>query len=455
MKEKIYLLKNKLGIDGAIAFTSLARIIQAVGGVISVVLVASLLTGIEQGFYYTFASILAIQVFFELGLNSIITQYVAYEVSNLRQVGNCYEGKAANLSRLASLLHFTVKWFSALALFAFLLLLGVGYVFFNYYFKSDVAVDWLFPWVLLSLGTTFNFLLSPIMAFMEGLGKVKEVAKIRMILQFVGLLLIWTGLAIGLKLYVGGISSIICIFILLYFILKMFFPILKNIYNQNITERVSYKIEIFPLQWKIAVSWIGGYFIFQLFNPVLFATEGPIVAGQMGMILTILNAVLALSFSWVSTKVPVFSGYIAQRDFVKLDKLFNITFTQSSLVNFLGMIGVFLIIFCVKYFDVTLNGKRLGDKFLPYLPLLFMMISFFMNHLISGWAVYLRCHKKEPMLVHSIVYGTLSCFSTFILGNYFGVIGITAGYCFISFCVAIWAYNIFTTKKKQWHFEGK
>lgn len=63
----------KLGIDKSIFFTSLARVIQAVGGVVSILFVARYLTGIEQGFYYTFGSIVAIQIFFELGLNGIIT----------------------------------------------------------------------------------------------------------------------------------------------------------------------------------------------------------------------------------------------------------------------------------------------------------------------------------------------------------------------------------------------
>ena len=75
---------SKLGIDKAIAFTSLGRIIQAAGGIISVLFVARYLTGVEQGFYYTFGSIVAIQVFFELGLNGIITQYVAHEASHLK-----------------------------------------------------------------------------------------------------------------------------------------------------------------------------------------------------------------------------------------------------------------------------------------------------------------------------------------------------------------------------------
>lgn len=454
MKKKIYLLKNKLGIDGAIAFTSLSRIIQAVGGIVSVILVASLLDGIEQGFYYTFASILAIQVFFELGLNGIITQYVAHETAHLKEVGNSYEGNETNLSRIASLLHFTVKWFSLLAVFVFILLLIIGFVFFNYYYKSETYVDWHLPWVLLSVGTTFNFIISPILAFMEGLGKVKDIAKIRVFQQVASLIVLWLGLIFGFKLYVGGISSIIGVLVLLVLLIKRFLPLLINIYKQSITEKVSYRIEIFPLQWRIALSWIGGYFIFQLFNPVLFATEGPIVAGQMGMTLSVLNAVLALSYAWVSTKIPVFSKYIAQKDYFNLDKLFNVTFAQSSIVNFSGLSGIFFTIFCIRYFDVYLSGKQVGDKFLTYLPLFLMSISFFMNHLIASWAVYLRCHKREPMLLNSVVYGVLSCFSTIVLGNKYGLLGITAGYCVVSIIIAAWAYFIFISKKNKWHLDG-
>ena len=72
-------IASKIGMDKAILFTVMARIFQGVGGIISVLLVATCLTGVEQGFYYTFGSILAIQIFFELGLGTIITQFVAHE----------------------------------------------------------------------------------------------------------------------------------------------------------------------------------------------------------------------------------------------------------------------------------------------------------------------------------------------------------------------------------------
>lgn len=65
--------------DKSIAYSSGALIVQGFTGVASVF--TSFLTGVEQGFYYTFGSILALQVFFELGLTGIMTQYVAHEAS--------------------------------------------------------------------------------------------------------------------------------------------------------------------------------------------------------------------------------------------------------------------------------------------------------------------------------------------------------------------------------------
>ena len=57
---KIFKVVNvKLGMDGAIAYSSLARVFQSFSGVISIFFIATFLTGEEQGFYYTFGSILA------------------------------------------------------------------------------------------------------------------------------------------------------------------------------------------------------------------------------------------------------------------------------------------------------------------------------------------------------------------------------------------------------------
>ena len=445
-------LASKIGIDKAIFFTSLARIIQAAGGVISILFVARYLTGEEQGFYYTFGSIVAIQIFFELGLNGIITQYVAHEVSFLRWDSKLVlVGEQKYLSRLSSLLHFCVKWYLAFAGALLVTLILVGFVFFGKYGNHE-NISWRIPWILLAVGTALNLLLAPILSFIEGLGKVKEVAKIRLYQQTIGLLIVWSGLALGAKLYVSGLNCLVAVSLIasiLYF--GDFRKLLVNIWCVALTDKVNYRHEIFPYQWKIALSWVSGYFIFQLFNPVLFATEGAVVAGQMGMTLAALNGIQSLSLSWITTKVPLFSGLIAQKNYAQLDKIFNLTLKQSVSINGLFLLVMLLGIFIIRYFHIVIGGMDLGNRFLPYFPMVLMMIPLFVNQFVNSWAIYLRCHKQEPFLLNSIVAGILCCLSTVLLGKYFGVLGITGGYCFITCAMSFWGRWIFVTKKKEWH----
>lgn len=443
----------KFGVDGAIFYTSITRIIQGFGGVITVLFIIRFLSDAEQGFYYTFASILAIQIFFELGLNGIITQYVAHEVSHLTQNGDTYEGDEKYISRMASLLHFCVKWYSRLVFFLLIVLITIGLIFFNFYYKSSIVITWQLPWVLICLGTVLNFFISPIAAFLEGLGKVKDIAKIRFAQQLLTILVMWVGLLSGMKLYVGGLGSLIGGLVLTYFIVRKFYPLLQNIYRSHINERISYKSEIFPFQWKIALSWMSGYFIFQLFNPVLFATEGPVIAGQMGMTMTVLNAILALTLSWISTKIPLFSGLIAKKEYKKLDAVFNRTLLQSSTINFASLLFFFIGLYIVRHYNLKFGDKVLGNRFISYLPILCMMGTILLNHIVASWATYLRCHKKEPMLIQSIVMGILCSLSTILLGKYFGLYGITIGYIVLCIIGFFWSFLIFIENKKKWHYE--
>lgn len=449
---KIRKIASKLGFDKAIMFTSSTSILSAIGSIISVILVVKYLTGVEQGFYYTFGSIVAIQIFFELGLNGIITQYVAHEASNLVwQNENILTGESMFKSRLSSLLHFSIRWYLLFSMLLLIVLLIAGFVFFYRYDKTGGAVVWVTPWILLTIGTAINLMVSPIVAFIQGLGKVKEIAKVQFLILIFRLVIVWGGLILGAKLFVLGMGTIMSAFFLILMIAVQYRKLIFNIWKTEIIEKVHYCTEIFPYQWKIALSWISGYFIFQLFNPVLFATEGAVVAGQMGMTLAALNGILSLSLSWISTKVPLFSGLIAQKKYNQLDNIFNKTLKQSALINFAGLFFLMSVIFLIRYFNIEIGGKLFGNRFLNYLPLFLMMVPIFLNQFINAWATYLRCHKQEPFLINSIVGGVLCALSTVLLGKYFGVMGVTLGYCLINIAFFPWGYYIFKTKKIEWH----
>lgn len=447
----IKILLKKLGFDKAIIFTSSSSILNALGSVVSVFLVVKFMSIIEQGYYYTFGSLVAIQIFFELGLNAIITQYAAHENAylNINKIHEL-EGPLFHKSRIASLLRFSIKWYSLFSFFLFLSLLIAGFIFFKR-FNNNTNTSWAMPWIVLAAGTSLNLFISPIVAFLQGIGKIKEIAKYQFISQVIRLLLVWTGLYFGAGLFVLGIGSISYFLITTIIFSKKYFKLIHNIFQISLTEKISYFKEIFPFQWKIAVSWISGYFIFQLFNPVLFATEGPQVAGQMGLTLAALNGILSLSLAWINTKVPQFSSLIAKKNYIELDSSFKLALKQSLGINIFLLIILSLIIGSFHFFNITISGKRLSERFLTFLPLFFMMIPIVLNQLVASWATYLRCHKKEPYLINSIIGGILCTLSTFIFGKFYGVIGITFGYMLINIIMLPWSYQIYIKKKNEWH----
>jgi len=446
-------LAGKLGMDKAIAYSSGARVVGGVTGVLSVFFITSFLTGVEQGFYYTFGSLLAMQVFFELGLTGIMTQFVAHEASHLALNENAiYEGEEKYKSRLASLIHFCVKWYSILAVVVFVFLIIVGYVYFNRYGTDHTEVEWQIPWLLVCAGTAIKLFQSPFNSILMGLGKVKEMSKVSFWQQVIQPTTIWIGLAVGCKLYVVGIGYLFSVVLWQVFVHKNgLAAIVINLWKEQVTERVSYLKEIFPFQWKIALSWVSGYFVFQLFNPVLFATEGATVAGQMGMTLQALNAIQSFSMSWINTKVPLYSKFVALKDYFQLDSIFNKTLKQMVGISIALLIAFLGAIWILDITQFKLGQNVLVDRFLPFFPMLLMSIPVLLQQYTYSWATYLRCHKQEPFLINSVCAGVANLLSTFILGNLFGLNGVTIGYCSLAVLFFPWGYWIFKTKKAEWH----
>lgn len=454
MRQALYSIGHKIGFDKSIAYSSGARVLQGVTGVLSVFFISTFLTDVEQGFYYTFGSILALQVFFELGLTGIMTQYVAHEVSNLQlDETYTYYGEFRYKSRLASLLRFCIKWYAVISILVIFFLLVFGYFYFARYGDSQSSsVDWRWPWYLVCIATGLKLFQSPFNSILMGLGFVKETSKISFYQQLIIPIVTWLGLVAGFNLYVTGIGYIISVIIWFYFVYKdKLHKILVNLLKVKVEDKVNYIKEIFPYQWRIALSWVSGYFIFQFFNPVLFATEGAVVAGQMGMTLAALNAIQAFSMSWLNTKVPLYSNLIAQKQYLKLDVLFNKTIKQMSLVC-IGLLAIFyLFLVFLKVTDLGFNGNSLFDRFLGFVPTLLLSIPIILNQFVNSWATYLRCHKKEPFLLISVISGILCMLSTLFLGNLYGLYGVVIGYCSIQLILFPWSHNIYVTKKKKWH----
>lgn len=446
-------IAQKIGIDKSIAYSSGARIVQAFTGIVSIFFITGYLTGVEQGFYYTFGSILAIQTFFELGLTGIITQYVSHEASHLEinEFGE-YIGNEKYKSRLSSLLHFVVKWYSCVALLFFVTLVIVGFIFFEVNSNKDECISWKVPWILLSIGTAIKLFQSPLSSFFMGLDKVKEMSKISFYQQLILPISTWIGLVCDLKLYVVGISSLLSVLIWFIYIAKTnMHSLIFKIWNVKVFFKIGYMEEIFPFQWRIALSALSGYFIFSFLNPVLFAYQGPVIAGQMGMTLSVLSAVQSFSMSWLNTKVPLYSRLIAIKDYSKLDSIFNKTMHQMVLVCCVLMLAVLVIISALQFLKISINGELLSARFLSGFTLIALIFAYLVDQFTFSWATYLRCHKREPFLWISIFAGIGCCVSTYYTAKYSTVFVVSLSYCLVKLTGIPWGYAIFKKYKYLWH----
>jgi O-antigen/teichoic acid export membrane protein len=442
--------KYVTGLDRAIAFTVLARGWSTVAGVVTVILIARFLSQAEQGYYYTFSSLVALQVVFELGFSFVILQLAAHERANLKiQNNGTIEGDSVAHSRLASILQKTVRWYTTGAVLMATVLLPVGFHFFLLNRQQGIPVFWKLPWIAAVLATTLTFQMDPLFAFLEGCGRIHQVARMRLTQAFAGSLMAWTILCMHHGLYapalvIGGQAVAGGCF--LFSQRSLLLPLFQ--YNTS-NHVVSWKREIWPFQWRIAISWLSGYFIFQLFNPVLFAYRGASEAGRMGMSLTIASALSTVAIAWMSTKASPFGTLVARGEYKTLDHLFFSTLRQSACLLAAGIvITILLLVFVALYFP------HWAIRVLPLPVFGLLLATVFCNHFVFSEALYLRAHAREPFLALSIVVGVLTACSTMFLGKLWGALGVTLGYFCTSgiFGLAFGTY-IFITKRRQWHSE--
>ncbi|MDD5079042.1 MAG: hypothetical protein PHH68_01790 [Candidatus Omnitrophica bacterium] len=443
---QVKLLLRKIKMDRAVFFALMARVCSGAIGLVTLFLIVRKFTPELQGYYYTFYNLVALQIFVELGLGTVIIQFASHEWASLRfdEKGNVV-GSADALSRLISLARISMRWYVTGGVILTFLLSIFGYLFFS---KShSVIVNWAGPWFVLCLFTGFNILLVPLWSLLEGCNQVKNLYTYRFIQVVCSGLAVLAAILLGAGLWSLSFSTLaifICapIFLLRYY--KKFLKIL--IFSIPLGSRISWKIEIFPMQWRIAVSWFSGYFVFCLFTPVLFHYQGPVVAGQFGMTWSLINVVGMVATSWLVPRIPQFGIFIAQKKYKELDKFFWKITRIVSILIFLSSLIILFFIYIINKFNFPL-ASRLLTPFVTALLLIAQALVVFSMPFSS----YLRAHKREPLMILSVLSGLSIGFVTLLLSKYCTVREVAIGYLVVTVIIIPIIFIIWVRCKAIWH----
>jgi hypothetical protein len=407
----------------------------------------------QQGLYYTFSSIIAAQILFELGMTVVITHFASHLMVGLQWgKGGELSGTNGNLQKLGSLTKLTLRWFFLVSMI-FMVTVGA----FGWYFLSiatkTTSVNWSIPWILLVLFSSLNIINQPFLSLFEGCQLVQEIARVRLIQSVLSSLISIIFLILGTGLYaLTAWSAANALIPLIYLVIykRVFFRQMYNLIPAGL-DNILWLADIWPMQWRIALSWVSGYFVYQLFVPVLLATRGPEEAGRLGMSMAIVHALMGLALAWFNTKIPIFGKLVALKDYKTLDAVWLSTAVNSLTVYSFGGICLIIIVYFLDFYN-----SKLASRMLDVDLLVFLICAAGSNYLMIMQASYLRSHKEEPFLWVSLTYGVLVTFSTFIFSKFYGVNGVVIGYFICSvLCGVFWSSFIFCRKRKEYRLRAK
>lgn len=416
--------KSVSGLDRAILYAVSARFWTVASNVVTVILMVRFLTPIEQGYYFTLVSVVALQVIFELGFSFVILQHAAHERAHLiLHPDGTVEGDPRARSRLASILKLSVRWYSKATLVLGIILVPSAIYFFSQNEQPGSNVHWFFPTLVVLGATILAFFMDPLFSFFEGCGQIREVARMRFSQSILCTVFAWTSMLTHHGLYAPGLMVATLPLVGTAFLWKRRAFLVGLLRHPSDEHVVSWRDEVWPFQWKIAVSWICTYFTRLVFTPILFHYRNPVEAGQMGMTISIVGYIASIVLSWMTTKAPVFGGMVARREYGQLDRLFFRTLWQAMSLLAVMCIGCMGGLIVLDRYFAQIAGRIVSPP-----AFAIILLGTIGTVYVQSVAIYLRSFKQEPLLWQSVLVASLTLLMCRLTVRGMGTMGVSLSY---------------------------
>jgi hypothetical protein len=330
---------------------------------------------------------------------------------------------------------------------AFIVIVLAGGTWFLGRASGAEQVSWQLAWVLVVPIFGLSILTNASFSFLEGMGFVEDVALARLLQSVIGLLGFWVLLAGGAKLLALVALYSLNLLFSASWILWRRGRLLHGVWAARAAAGVvDWRREIWPFQWRIAVSWMAGYCGSQAIVLILFDRLGPVDAGRFGLSLTAMSAVATGATAWLSTKAPRFGNLVAQQRHGELDAMYTRAWRGAFLV---GLFGVLLV--CVVVAGLDLAHQPMARRFVPLAGLGAMAAAMLASIRVSAEATYLRAFRREPYLVLSIASGLLQALVALVAAESSNVLVVTIAYAVVGVGIGVlWAHPMFVRLRREY-----
>jgi hypothetical protein len=411
------------GIDDAVFFSLLNKAAVICFTAVTLGLVLIHFSPENQGYYYTFTSLLVLQSFLEMGMGVVLAQFLSHEWSRIHfDASGHLAGEESALNKVSALVSVACRWYVGAAV-AFLLLVGTGGSFLIS--RHGATGEVLAPWWILCTSVSISILQIPLRSMLEGSNQIARVQKIATLVSLFAATASWTAIIAGLGLYSLAISAGVSAGTGLILFGRACVPFLRVMARKFEASCFSWRDEFWPQQWRIAVSWSSGFFMFQSFVPILFYFQGAVPAGRMGASLQIYNAINAVASAWAYSKGPQMGILGSRGKVVELQETVRHVLLRSSLVC--GSCAVLVIIVLVV---MDRQGIWL-DRFVGVNAMAVLLLALVVLQRSNIETLAIRFQKAEPFVAISILSALLVCLSNVVLSIYSSVLAVCIGYAIV------------------------
>lgn len=389
---------------------------------LTAVLVFTTLTNVAQGFFFTMLSLMALHAIAELGFNAGLIHFASHESSELRFIGGHVEGPARARSRLGSLVVFAAAW-TAVTVLLFVPVLAVGGFAFLSASRDAAAVEWRGPWWLLCLTLPLAMCGATLRSLAEGCGDVSASQRSLLWSVIAGNVAIWAVLLGGGGLYAAAIGQMVVGIVTLALIVPHVRPQLGLVRERALGMVIDWRQEFWPHQWRLGISWLCGFAMFQTFVPFVFHSRGAEEAGQAGILLQAFSLANLLGLAWVTANQAKLGRAWAQHDYAALRTMARQLKWRAWWTAGISGVAAIAGVALLQYLFPD-QALRIG----PLLALAVLMACAVIMQSANVDTAVVRFRKTEPFLRNSIV----------------GAIAVTASNWWLAPLGLVWLFTGFT-----------
>lgn len=384
-------LKSLLNED---VFSSISsNLIKIVKGPLLAVIIILYLTPDEQGYWYTFQSLIIFAIIGDFGISKLIVVIFPEYHVKIKSAKNFGESKKYLSEYSAIFFIYLFIYIVLIVAISFLL------IFFVEYFYSNWSNSYLNSWFYCAIFASINLLSSFSSAALYGSDLVSKKNYFEQIFAITFTLSASILLLLNFKIDSLSISILLGFLISHLYLLFSYYKSLKKLYKLfNFKEGIRILLLTKKLQLNFFTSTILSLYISSTLVPFVMKIFDPILAGQLGLSIFIINSIVTFSLILNYVEYPKIIKLISLKKYLNVrNKCIRLFF----LINCLFLLFSFIILTLILLSPEPI--AQYFDRLLPFTDLLLIFITQGILMNIGFIAGVVRGFKVEPYWILGII----------------------------------------------------